>query len=133
MLVVILGIVGATTSGSTKAEAKTEAIPITKAIAIEKPVEVTDQMLSLAYEDNPIAADEQFRGKRVSVIGRIDRIGREILGSPYIVLENDIQCGFSKADESLIARLKKGQKVMVTGEVRGLILLNVYIKDCELK
>jgi hypothetical protein len=89
--------------------------------------------LSLAYEDNPIAADEQFRGKRVSVIGRIDRIGREILGSPYIVLENDIQCGFSKADESLIARLKKGQKVMVTGEVRGLILLNVYIKDCELK
>ena len=137
MLVVVLGIIGAATS-EPKAETPT-VTPIRKAIAVESPAKelaediqiITDHVLSVAYEDNPIAADAQFRGKRVSVVGRIDHIGREILGSPYIVLENDVQCGFSKADEASVATLKKGQKVMITGTVKGLILLNVYLDRCE--
>jgi hypothetical protein len=120
---------------SAKAQAEEAAKIKADAIAAQElePVAMISALkLSQAYDDNPIAADSRFKGNRVIVTGRIDHMGRDILGSPYIVLENDVQCGFSKADEAIVAGFKKGQKVAITGTVRGLILVGVYVKNCEL-
>src|SRR3546814_10781932 len=45
----------------------------------------TAAQVASSYEDNTVAADVQFKGKRVQVTGRITDINTDFLGKPYLV------------------------------------------------
>ena len=89
------------------------------------------------YDENEVAADLKYKDKIIYVEGMIDRIGKDIMGKPYIVLDDGgfwgIQCVFEKKYELDIATLVKGQWVTVRGECRGKVLsTNILLKDCTL-
>lgn len=91
--------------------------------------------LYAAYEANPIAADRDWKDKRVAVTGTVGSIGRELTGKAYVVLDSEgligVQCVFARGDDSA-ARLAKGQEVTLVGRVSGK-LMNVLVNDCELR
>jgi hypothetical protein len=79
-------------------------------------------MLAHAYERNEIAAEERYGGKRVTMIGRIRRIGETFGGTPYVSLEAanlaiGFQCFFSKEDKPKLVAYSVGTTVAITGTV----------------
>lgn len=72
--------------------------------------------LAKAYNDNTVAADQKFKGKKFKVSGTVVSINTDLMGDPYITLRGGVnqfmepQFSF---DESIsqIASLKKGSKV----------------------
>jgi hypothetical protein len=89
------------------------------------------------YNANEVSADAKYMGKVVVVSGVIQNIGKDILGSPYIVVGgrgflDGAQCTFTRGEESSVARLSKGQRVSVKGEVSGK-MGNVQPNKCSLQ
>lgn len=97
-------------------------------------IEISAADLYSAYEANQVAADQQYKGRLLKVTGVVSSIGKDILGSPYIVLGSGdewevwgVQCTFPSRYESRIAKLEKGQQVTVTGKCTG-YFLNVLLE-----
>lgn len=89
------------------------------------------------YNANEVAADARYKGKVVVVFGTIQSIGKDVLGSAYIVvggrgLLDGAQCTFTKGEESSVARLLKGQRVSVKCQVSGK-MGNVQLNKCSLE
>lgn len=107
--------------------------PTTRPSAPEA-IEISATDLYSAYEANQVAADQQYKGQLLEVTGIISSIGRDILGTPYIVLGSGdewevwgVQVLFSSRYESWLAKLEKGQQVTVTGKCTG-YFLNVLLE-----
>ncbi|GEM_PF-1803138 len=116
-----------------KAKVESEA----EASSDDGPIIVDYKTLHKEYQDNPINADEKYKGKQVTVTGSISKIDREINQEPYIIFEispfNEIRMDFSQDKESDIASLKKGEKVTVTGTCEGTLLsTSVMLDDCSI-
>ncbi len=84
------------------------------------------------YNVNEILADQNFKGKRFYVNGKIESIGKDLLERPYIsFVSNDyiksIQCFM--VNENNVSRLRKGQKITILGTCDGLII-DVLMKNC---
>jgi len=90
------------------------------------------------YSSNEVAADSKYQGKVVVVSGRVQSIGKDIMDNAYIVLGgggflDGVQCMFTEGQESSVARLSKGQQVVIKGEVAGRIVGNVLVNKCTLQ
>lgn len=97
-------------------------------------IEISATDLYSAYEANQVAADQKYKGQLLEVTGVITSIGRDIFGTPYIVLGSGdewevwgVQCTFPSRYESWLAKLEKGQQVTVTGKCTG-YFLNVLLE-----
>ena len=87
------------------------------------------------YEENPINADKIYRDKKVQITGTISSISRDIGQNPYITFNVDeygaksIKMAFDSDDP--VASMKKGQKITITGNCKGMfanVLVELY--DC---
>ena len=97
----------------------------------------TAAQVASSYEDNTVAADVQFKGKRVQVTGRITDINTDFLGKPYLVLAGTNQFmgphfKFEKSDLTVMATLKKGATVKVICTGKGDVVKTPMFEDCEL-
>lgn len=99
------------------------------------PIAVDAQDLYSSFNSNQVAADQQYKDRIVSITGLVQNVGRDILGTPYVMLASGkpyavwgVQCLFSTSDEAKLARLTKGQKITVRGKVTG-YLINVIVED----
>ncbi|MCK5861383.1 MAG: hypothetical protein KAH38_02790 [Candidatus Hydrogenedentes bacterium] len=95
-----------------------------------------DQLYS-EYDSNEVAADAKYKGKVVIVSGTIQDIGKDIMDQAYIVIGGQgfldgVQCTFTKGQQSSVARLSKGQQVIVKGEVTGK-MGNILVKKTSLQ
>jgi hypothetical protein len=104
-----------------------------------KAAEIPAKMLVEIYTDNEISADSRFKGKGTQVTGTVDRIGKDIMDSPYITVGSGeeyeirtVQCMLAKESVAAAANLTKGDRVTVRGNVRGL-MMNVILKDCTIQ
>jgi hypothetical protein len=88
------------------------------------------------FENNAIAADRVYKDRCIDVIGRVQEVDRDMLGNPYVALEADIvgvvQCFFRENQAGELAKLSKGQAVVIAGTCRGKFLISVTLKNCEL-
>jgi len=88
-----------------------------------------------AYEQNEVKADVDMTNKWFAVKGRIHSIGTDSLDTPYIALDAGegntslVQCMFSDADQSQVARLSPGQMVVIAGKCAGKTG-NVTLREC---
>jgi hypothetical protein len=86
------------------------------------------------YEHNEVSADAQFKGKTVVVRGRVGRIAKDIVDSPFITLDEgefglgSVQCFFDRSQEPRLALLSPGESLYVRGTVEGKILMSVILK-----
>jgi hypothetical protein len=88
------------------------------------------------YSTNEIKADNHLKDKYTYVRGKIGDIGKDILGTPYITIGKQdyilsVQCMFDDKFMNKLAKLNKGQKVVVYGKCTG-SLMNVMFEDCSL-
>lgn len=89
------------------------------------------------YESNEVAGDEKYKGKKIAVTGKVEDIGKDALGYPYVSLYVDIMqsivCYFSEDDIKILSKLKKGQKITIIGVCDGKMLnLSVNLKNCQI-
>ncbi len=89
------------------------------------------------YHNNEVAADAKYKGKVVIVSGTIQDIRKDIMDNAYIVIGgrgflDGVQCTFTKGEESSVARLSKGERVTIKGEVAGK-MGNVLVNKARLQ
>lgn len=99
-------------------------------------VEINASDLYAAYHANEVSADEQYKGKRISITGTIGMIGKDVFDNPYISFRigylQGVNCYFSDENNKIISQLSKGQKITIIGTCRGMTLTDVIVKDCEI-
>lgn len=97
-------------------------------------VQISAMVLTREYEENAIATEDKYKDKILEVSGIIESIDRDILSTAYITLKGanyrSVQCMFPLSEEKSLGVLKKGQSVVVRGEVSG-ELINVLLKGCK--
>ena len=140
----MLIVIGAAGGSQPEKPAKRSALPATssKVESLEtttsskiKTLQVTPSALFRAYEDNEIRADNTYKNRYVKMTGRIDDIGKDLLGNIYVtIVASDffgIQVLFNDEDSSEVANLSKGETITVVCKVQGL-MANVLCKDAVL-
>jgi len=119
----------AVTPSTTLVEDKTKSAPL------DSLPQLTSGALCRAYEANEIAADEQFKGKEVIVIGPMKNITKDTFGDGAMVSMGEeflgVAAGFSAEEAKKLSSLHKGQRIAVRGIVTGK-LLGIHMKDCVL-
>ncbi len=97
--------------------------------------------LSEQYEKNPIAADARYRGKRLSVGGKVSKLGvDEDVGIPYVILAgadltSGIKCVFPREAMAKLAVHKPGSLVAISGVVDGKrreFSSQIILQDCRM-
>jgi hypothetical protein len=94
-------------------------------------------VLASNYDDNEVAADQQYEGRVLLVTGKVESITK-VFGSMSVTLQGKemsfvgVQCFVAASEEDAVARLKKGAQVTVQGTCDGKSL-NVELKDCTIK
>lgn len=99
--------------------------------------EVTVAQITKEYDSNEVAADNKYKGKTIRITGRVDTVGKDIMGSMYVTLKHPDQWSirnvqfffFDKNQADEIANLSKGQETTIQGTVSGL-MMNVLVKKC---
>lgn len=75
--------------------------------------------LARAYEENTVAADAMFKGKKFRVSGVVADINTDLFGNPYLTLRGGVnqfmepQFSFDTGSASQLAGLRKGNKVEI--------------------
>lgn len=121
----ILGwIIDATKSPEKKAAQAAERAEKTEQEIAALPT-LTANNLAAAYDENTVAADQKFKGKKYKVSGTVVSINTDIMGDPYITLRGGVnqfmepQFSFSKSEAPQLARLKPGSKVTLVCVGKG--------------
>jgi len=127
--VVVLMIIGGLTESSDKeADTQQEAESLPTIAASE---------LAFAYEQNTVAADARFKGKRFKISGVITNINTGITGKPYVVLQGvnqfmGPQFQFAKESNEALARLQKGMLITMVCTGRGDVAKTPMSDKCSL-
>ena len=121
-------------SAATTQESKTQD-PSTTA-PVQTAVKVKADALYSDYNANQIAADNKYKDKVLDVSGTISTIGKDILGSPYVMLSSAdgmdiVQCSFSSNDSDALAKLNKGDSITIEGQISG-FLGYVELNKCKI-
>lgn len=99
---------------------------------------ITAADIAKAYNENTIAADQQFKGKKLKVTGTVTDINTNFMGEPYLTLRGGVnqfmepQFAFDKNASAQLATVKKGAKVTLICVVKGDIAKTPMSKDCTL-
>lgn len=103
----------------------------------EEPVfaTVTAPELLGEYERNELAAARRFEDQWIVVVGVVDDIGADIIGSPYVTLGprsglSSVQCMLADDAVRWGEAQSAGDRVALRGRVDGK-LMNVLVRDCS--
>ncbi len=101
-------------------------------------VTVTASELASAYDNNTVAADQQFKGKKFKVSGTVSDINTDFMGAPYLVLRSSgnpfmqPQFGFEKEAAAQLAKISKGSKVVMVCTGKGDVAKTPMAGNCSL-
>lgn len=124
----------------------TKAAPGTNEAALERAQRLYDRThnsisaddLFNAYDTNEVAADRDYKARRMWVTGTIQDIGKDLFGAPYIALSvaanqfMSVHAGFPRGSEPELAALSPGRPITVVCTITGQTLTIVAMKDCEI-
>ena len=110
-------------------------IPLT--LRAQETVTISADNLYAEYDANEVSADGKYKGHQVIVTGTVQKVAKDILGSPYVIISGTdmlagVQCVFPKNAESRLSGLSKGDKVTISGTVKGK-MMRVLMSDCSLQ
>lgn len=106
----------------------------------EEPViEVSVEQILKEYEENEVAADNKYKGKKVAISGVVDSVSKDIIDDTYIKIDTGekyeafgAQCYIADTQFERVAELKPGDRITITGYVSS-YSLNIVITDCEIQ
>lgn len=91
-----------------------------------------------AFDENEVAAEDTYKGKVVAVKGAIESITTSAMGYPQVSFKadkygiNKVIFEFSKDAKPQIAKLKKGQNIIISGQCRGMIMKSVLLEQSKI-
>lgn len=134
-LAVLAGSIGAAAEAGKAQEATTA--PAAEVVAAQQAdaLQVDARMLYAAYDANEVAADQQFKGKRLRVTGTVEAIDSGIGDEPVVRLSaGSFQSvhvqGLAAATA---ASLAKGQQITVVCTGDGEVIGSPMLEDCTLQ
>ncbi len=80
-----------------------------------------------------MAADLKYKGRLITIEGKVDGINVSFDGEPYIVLAvpgqflSGVRLNFSKAAMPHLAKVQKGAVIRVRCEAKGMVLRSPYL------
>jgi hypothetical protein len=90
--------------------------------------------LLTTYRTNEVRADNQYKGKWITVQGgQVDEVRSSyiLVGTGKYLEIPEVQCLLKSDQTSKAASLSKGRRVTVRGKVTGM-LVNVMLNECEI-
>ncbi|NWB92317.1 OB-fold protein [Pseudomonas agarici] len=125
------------TSSAPAATSATPATAVAPAPATEEIKVYASSKIAADYEENTVAADMLYKGKRVGITGKIQDINTSFMGDPYLILNaknqfNAPHAEFEKSQLEAMAKLKKGQSVNMVCTGKGDVAKTPVFKECEL-
>ncbi len=98
-------------------------------------IRITAKNLFKEYIENPLAADEKFKGKTLKVEGTVSSIDKGTDGRICVMLETDeligyIFCYFPDSESKDVAKINRGNYRTIKGKCTGK-LLGVSLEDCD--
>lgn len=102
----------------------------------ETPIAVQAKALTKEYDENELAADGKYKGKLLTVSGKVGRVA-ETFGSVSVALDGhnmvvDVLCSFEDSERETVGKIKKGQQVKLTGTGDGMTAgLYVGLQKCR--
>lgn len=98
----------------------------------KNPVDVPIEKLVAAYSENPLNADERFKGRWLRISDKVTQIGSTaVLGQPFVMLGDNVQCVFGTEYKHELAQLRVGSEISVIGKCGGRTLGIIILDDCE--
>ena len=103
-------------------------------------VQIDAKSLAAAFKANAFAADQKYTGKQLRLSGAVDRIEVELDGLPSVWFAvpsgfglPSVRCrlGSSKQRKE-VALLRRGDDVVIVGQIRVTPLSIIDVADCEL-
>ena len=110
---------------------------LTRSAGGETVVAVTADKLQRDYDKNEVAADMQYRKKRVAVRGRVASIDRGFGESYSLALRGGTnsfmrpRAAMADGHEEYLAGLKKGNSVTLVCKGQGMLMGSASLSDCE--
>ena len=107
-------------------------------VATQKEHAVSAATLKAVYEQNEVNADNEYKGKVIVVHGRVGTIGKNLINTPYVTLDEDqlgigsVQCFFGDSSNAQLAKLRPGQSLFIKGSVDGKSIITVEMSDCTI-
>lgn len=101
-------------------------------------IDITAAKLYKAYDENELAADDNYKGKILRVSGKVGSIDQDMFNSLYVTLDTgdynifSVQCYFSDSERQKLTSLKKGGKATIVGRCEGWSG-NILLKDCTIE
>lgn len=120
-------------------ESANDAISTPTTAAIDSHVDddgvLTAQQYWLEYQANEVAADLKFRSKPVTIKGEVLSIRKGTFGGIFVDLatsseRNNVSASFEKELESFVAKLSKGDKVVLSCVGNGLSFGAPTLRNC---
>ena len=141
IVIIICGVIGAIVGSQYQAPAGTNQSSVSGQTSIknEEATAVNAIDLIVAYEENQVAADNQYKNKKLKITGIVKNIGVDAANRAYVMLEDErnqyailgVQCYFDKDNQDTLSELKEGDIVTITGTCEGKVV-SVSVKNCEL-
>lgn len=99
-------------------------------------IRISAKNLYKEYLENPVAADEKFKGKTLKVTGNVSSIDKGTDERICVLLETDeligfIFCYFPDSESKDVAKISRGNYKTVKGKCTGK-LVGVMLEDCEI-
>jgi hypothetical protein len=103
------------------------------------PIDVrsTAPALFAKYHANEVAADEQFKDKRIAISGQISSINKDVFSTVYLVLRDSnpfegVHAELSSSSEKFAAAFSRGQDVTLVCTGSGMVIGSPILKKCDL-
>jgi hypothetical protein len=119
---------------------KAKMAAIAKKVAIGPYIDLTPSELVNSYRVNSVAADENYKGKVLRILGVVDRVTQDREGVPLVVIRDlngdrasermTITCGWN-GDRTVVASYLPGTKVVLNGVGAGIAMGGPLLLFCD--
>lgn len=92
-------------------------------------------MLWKDYNANEVRADDQYKGRSLIISGKVQSIDKDFLDNVIVRLRSPNQfmathANFAEEERERVARLSKGDSILVNCVVDGLLLGSPVLRNC---
>jgi hypothetical protein len=99
---------------------------------VNPPISATSSEIDKAYGANAIAADQRFKGKAITINGKVNLVDKDITGKVFIMIGEgiigDVQCFVRASHAQKAAELKAGDDIEITGIGNGKLVIPSLIE-----
>lgn len=115
------------------------ALPVPTSTPEAPPIVVAAGRLLAEYANNEVAADARYKDRRVEISGLVTRVRKNALGAVFVDVGTgapfeyqEVLCEVAPTQVTVAAALNKGDRVVLRGRVRGMLMGLVRMANSDI-